>query len=340
MARPVRYVKLETRPLRLKLKPGRQPYWRNIILGTLSLGYQRKRTGTPGRWLARATVEGRYRLRPLGFADDYGMADGSTVLSFDQALVAARAAYRAGGERPLSVVTVADAIEDYIAWLRVHRATANDAAGRAKHHILPTLGRVRLSDLTAAELVRWRDRLAEAPALKRTGLGRPLAFKARPTTAEDKRVRRASANRVLTTFKAALNKAFRDGHVSDDTARRRVKPFEKVSAARPGYLSTVEAARVVNAADPDFRPLLCGGLQTGARYGELIGLHVRDYHRGKVHIARSKGGKARDIVLSDEGVKFFDGITVGRSPDAFLFVRPDGEPWLSSALTRPRESPT
>src|SRR5262249_228073 len=152
--------------------------------------------------------------------------------------------------------------------------------------------------------------------LKRTGLGRPLQFKTRPTTAEERRVRRASANRVLTTLKAALNRAFREGHVSDDIAWRRVKPFEKVSAARPAYLTVEEAGRVINASDPEFRPLLCGGLQTGARYGELISLRVRDYHRGKVHIAHSKGGKARDIVLSDEGVKFFDSIAVGRSPDA------------------------
>jgi integrase len=336
MARHVTYVKLETRSLRLKLKPGRQAYWRNIILNTLSLGYQRKRAGAPGRWLVRVTLGGdRYQARPLGLADDYGDADGSTVLDFNQALVVARTSYRGEGERPMSVVTVADAIEEYIAWLKVHRATATDAEGRSKKHILPMLGRVRLSDLTSADITRWRDRMAEAPALKRTALGLPQQFKARPTTAEDRRVRRASANRVLTTLKAALNKAFRDSHVSDDTAWRRVKPFEKVSAARPGYLTIEEAGRVINAADPEFRPILCGGLQTGARYGELIELHVRDYHRGKIHIARSKGGKARDIVLPDEGLKFFDSITVGRSPDAFLFHHADGSPWDKSQQARP-----
>jgi integrase len=337
MARPVTYVKLETRSLRLKLKPGRQPRWRNIVLNTLSLGYQRKRSGAPGRWLARVTLGGgnRYQTRPLGLADDYSQADGSTVLNFDQAYSAARASYRAGGERTAAVVTVADAVADYVAWLRIHRATAKDAAGRARIHILPTLGRVRLADLTTAELVRWRDRLAEAPALKRSARGAPLSFKAPPVSDEERRARRATTNRVLTTLKAALTKAFRDGAVDNDVAWRRVKPFEGVGAARPGYLSVEEAARVINAADPEFRPLLTGGLQTGARYGELSALRVRDYSRGKVHIARSKSGKARDIVLSDEAIQFFDSITVGRSSDAYLFVRADGGPWRPSAQKGP-----
>jgi integrase len=136
-------------------------------------------------------------------------------------------------------------------------------------------------------------------------------------------------------LKAALNRAFREGHVADDIAWRRVKPFEKVSAARPGYLTVEEAARVVNAADPDFRPLLRGGLETGARYSELISLRVRDYHHGKVHIARSKSGRSRDIVLSADGVKFFDSITVGCSLDAPLFFRADDEPWRPSQQARP-----
>ena len=44
------------------------------------------------------------------------------------------------------------------------------------------------------------------------------------------RRRRASANRVLTYLKAALNLAWRNGLVPSDDAWRRVKPFRSVEA--------------------------------------------------------------------------------------------------------------
>jgi integrase len=136
-------------------------------------------------------------------------------------------------------------------------------------------------------------------------------------------------------LKAALNKAFAAGHVENDTAWRRIKPFEKVTAARPGFLTVAEAQRLINAADPDFRPLVHGALLTGCRYGELRAMLVRDYGLGKVHVARSKTGRPRDVVLTEEGIKFFDALVVGRAGDAPLFLRGDGAAWRSSQQARP-----
>lgn len=46
---------------------------------------------------------------------------------------------------------------------------------------------------------------------------------------------------------AALNRAFNDGRVPDDTAWRRVKPFPKVSVARIRYFTRAE-----NISPPNF----------------------------------------------------------------------------------------
>ena len=100
---------------------------------------------------------------------------------------------------------MADAITAYIAWLRVHRATADDAERRANKLIIPALGKIKLAELTTARIVHWRDRLAEAPALFRTGPGQEQNVK--PTT--NKRARKATTNRTLSTLKAALTRAFR-----------------------------------------------------------------------------------------------------------------------------------
>jgi integrase len=219
--------------------------------------------------------------------------------------------------------------------MKVHRTGARQAEQRAKKLILPTLGRVRLSDLTAQQLAHWRDTLAEQPALKRTALGAPQAYREPPATPAAKRARRASVNRVLILLRAALNAAWRAGHVNDDSPWRKVKPFSQTAAARPGYLSIEEAVRLINAADPDFRLLVRGALETGARYGELIALRCGDYQREKVHVAKSKSGKTRDIILSQQGAAFFDSITAGRGRNETMFRRADGLPWKPSQQARP-----
>ncbi len=79
-----------------------------------------------------------------------------------------------------------------------------------------------------------------------------------------------SANRSLTILKAGLNRAWKDGKVPSDAAWRRCEPFKDVDVARPHWLTIAEAKRLINASDPEFRPLVEAALQTGARYGELI----------------------------------------------------------------------
>ena len=92
------------------------------------------------------------------------------------------------------------------------------------------------------------------------------------------RKRQVSSNRVLTILKAALNQAFRDGNVTSDVEWRKVAPFKKVERARNNYLSLAEAERLLNVCAEDFRPLVRGALETGARYGELRRLRCGDFN--------------------------------------------------------------
>jgi integrase len=151
---------------------------------------------------------------------------------------------------------------------------------------------------------------------------------------EQKRARRASANRVLTTLKAALNRAFRAGLTDDDTAWRRIKPFERVTTQRPGFLLLHECKRLINASEGDFRTLVHAALLTGARYGELRNLLVRDCALGKVHVRKSKSGRPRHIVLTEEGVRFFTQLSAGRAGDEWLLLRA-GRQWNKSEQARP-----
>ncbi len=131
--------------------------------------------------------------------------------------------------------------------------------------------------------------------------------------ANAQRARQSSANRTWTILRAALNHAFNENKTELDAAWRKVKPFKSVDAARPRYLSLAEAKQLVNACEPEFRPLVQAALQTGARYSELARLKAGDFNAdvGTIEIQHSKSGKPRAVVLNDEGRQLFTILTAG-----------------------------
>ena len=194
-----------------------------------------------------------------------------------------------------------------------------------------------VAELTAEQLRRWLATMAAAPAQSRPKAGKPR-YRAEPTTEADKRARRASANRVLTMLKAALNHAYDEGHIANrDAWGRRLAPFKKVEVARIRYLTVAEAERLLNACDPEFRPLVRAGLETGCRYGELITLEVCDFNSdaGTLAIRQSKSGKPRHVVLTEEGAAFFQRHCAGRSGHELMFRHDDGDAWQRSEQARP-----
>ena len=338
MTKTVREAKIETRTARSKLKRGRQAHWRTILPGRLHMGYQRKPEAIAGRWLLRRyRGSGNYQVEALGWADDADDADGASVLTFEQAQAKALESADAGEGQPRHRLTVRRAIADYVEFKRAEGRNTNDMERRAAAHILPVLGNIEVADLTSTRIRRWLSDLAASPAFKRTKKGKDRKFKPAPEDEEAIRRRRSSANRVLSTLKAALNHAYDEKRVvSNDAWGRRVKPFRDVDVARVRYLIVAEAKRLVNACAAEFRPLVIAALQTGARYGELARLLVSDFHAdsGTVHVRKSKSGKSRHIVLTEEGVAFFRQTCIGRAGDELMFHRQSGAPWMPSQQGR------
>lgn len=339
MARSVRDANLETRTARQRLQPRGKPYYRGLEPG-LHLGYRKPVKGA-GKWVARHYIGERdYEVETLATADDFSDGDGVAILSFRQAqdLARERMVHRAhavaGKTGPL---TVRDVVEDYLDYLEANRKTAVDARHRAAAFIYPTLGDIEVEALTTDSLSKWLSGQAKTPPRLRTKPGVDQRYREAATDDESKRRRRSSANRVLTILKAALNRAWRAGKVSSDASWRRVEPFEDVDAARIRYLQIPEATRLINAAEPDFRALVRGGLETGARYGELCALQVRDFNpdAGTIAIRTSKSGKPRHIVLTDDGAAFFARHAAGRLGTAPMFEKAAGGSWAPSHQNRP-----
>jgi integrase len=340
MARRVKDATLDSRDARRKLKARGKPYYRTIERG-LHLGYRKLRNGA-GTWVARHYVgEQAYEVEKLGIADDASDADGVAILDFWQAQkaarerMAARVLNAAGKSGP---VTVADAMDAYLDFLESNRKSVVDTRHRALVHIYPQLGALEVSALTPEVLRKWHAGLAKALPRARTTPGEAQQYRTFNGDEEAVRRRRSSANRVLTILKAALNHTFNDGKVASDAAwRKKVKPFTGVDAARIRYLTVAEAKRLINACEPAFRKLVEAGLQTGARYGELAALRAHDFNpdAGTVHIKQSKSGKARHVVLTEEGAAFFRQLCTGRAGNELMLAKEDGSGWLKSHQWRP-----
>ena len=342
MARLARSPKLETREARIKLPTpaDRRPYWKQLTPGVF-IGYRKNATG--GVWVCRiaAKAVGRtdaaspYLFKTLGAADDTADSNGVDILTYRQAFDAALefAEDCKTHDKPAAKYIVAEAVADYLKehYQKEGRSLARTLA-MLEAHILPTLGKRIVAELTTKEINEWLMRLAAGK--KRVRGGHLIDFNKKD--AEEVRRRKASANRILTALKAPLNHAYRAGRVPSDDAWRRVAPFKRADAPKVRYLSADEARRLLNACGEDFKPVVRAALLTGCRYGELIVLKASDFDpdNGSVFIAAPKGGKPRHVPLTAEGRRWFEEWTAGKRGNDLIFTRPTGEAWGRSHQVR------
>ena len=339
MARQVASANLESRDARRKLKPRGRPYYR-AMEREVHIGYRRNRPGIPGSWSARRYLgEGRYDEVQLGAADDLNDADGKTVLDYWQAVKATRDSAGIEPERS-GPYTVEDAVGDYVEFLKNNRRTGDDVRVRMAAHVSPTLGRIAVAKLTTERLRKWQADLVKKPPRLRTKPGSEQRYRVVGTDEEAVRKRKVSANRCLQQLKAALNHAYNDGKVPSDQAWRKVKVFRGAEAARVRYLTIAECKRLINACEPAFRDLVRAALETGARYGELTRLKVGDYNKdvGTLAIRTSKTARPRHVVLTPDGVSFFEALCAGRGGGQVMLPKADGSAWLKSHQLRPMKA--
>ncbi len=357
MARTIRDSSLESRAARSRLKARGKPYYRAIEEG-LHLGYRKSkgRRGSPavaGRWVLRFYVGGQeYKVETIEPADDFSDADGVAVLSYQQAQERARermvqrAHAKVGRGGPY---TVSNAMDDYFKWLESEgrpEAAIADARTRDRAFIRPLLGDKEVETLTADDFREWRNTLAKLPRRVRTKAGEKQQHReivvgiSKDEQADHRRARQVSTNRMWTTLRAALNRAFENNKVSSDREWRKVRPFQGVDKARVRYLEIAEAQRLVNASDAHFRQMVQAALLTGGRYGQLCNLTVADFNRdaGTIRMSTRKSGglgKAYYVHLSAEGVSFFTHACSGHAGSEPIFRKSDGTPWGRCDQSRP-----
>lgn len=298
MAKRVQDVPLNSRTARMKLAPRHKPYFRLMADG-VHLGYRRSTVpGRAGSWLVRHyRSAGHYETRQLGVADDTPdrVADGKTVLTFDQASAAAREWARAQAaairleKTEASIETIRSAVVSYISF-RVARdpRAGRDAELRLSRHVLSSpLADINLLGVTEADLNAWRS------GVRRGGKGRkenvpPLAA--------------ATEARLLNDLRAALSMAARKVKAPADI-RSVLKdalraPEHHQRAREKQVLSDAEVRRVVDAAtslDPDFGNLVMVLAATGCRFDQACRLVVGDFQPATTRIMIPASRKGRGI---------------------------------------------
>ena len=335
VARMPREHRLETREARARLKARTEPYWRQIVPGTF-LGYRKGRRATA--WIVRQRQGAGYGERRIGTPDDAGEPDGDVVLSYAQAVGRAQSV-QADDRRPAprhygDGLTLNQIMVDYI---DEHLAgKGSQAITRQQHarHIQGGIGARLVTAIDAKALQKWhRAMITKAP----TARGKAQPFD--PADPDQARSRKATANRVLSMVKAALNRAWKDNQLPAGLPAywMKVDAFPLGDEPEPRMLEQDEITRLLDAAAPDLRQLLLGALMTGARRGELLDLRCRAYDpdTATVRIFQSKTGKVLTQPLTPEGVALFDTLTTGRDPQANIFLRDDGRPWGKDDVNKP-----
>jgi integrase len=326
---------------RSQLPIRKKPYWLTLDVGQ-HLGYYRGRRVR--KWLVRFRQAGGsypYQEMTIAEADDYSAADGSKILSFGQAQTAARSWFAKidqNGDQKSRPYSVSNALDDYLEGF-----SGKDIANtrrRIEAIIRPQIGGHDTAKLTAKIIMKWHLALANAPARLRTAPGAVQNYRQTADTADARRSRRSSANRILTILKAALNVAYRNEKICDDSAWRRVRPFAKADAPRLRSLGDDESRRLVSACNANFRPMVIAALLTGARYSELAALEVRDFdtQSKSLWLRDTKSGTPRAVYLEGEGFRLVSEAIVGKSQTELIFPRPDGKRWGAAHQMRPMQA--
>jgi integrase len=108
----------------------------------------------------------------------------------------------------------------------------------------------------------------------------------------------------------------------------------KVPPPEFDFLTFEEAARLVDGADTEWRPMVLLALRTGLRQGELLGLRWDDVDlvAGRLMVRRSavrgvvgtpKNGKSREVPLSDDAIAILRSLP-SRFPGEHVFAHEDG----------------
>ncbi|MES2885577.1 MAG: tyrosine-type recombinase/integrase [Pseudomonadota bacterium] len=173
-------------------------------------------------------------------------------------------------------ITVADALND---WLEEKRSTVEATTAHAyekgiRHHLIPTFGHMRLSEVLPSDVSRWLAKLAISGKTK---------------------------NNVLIPLRAVFNQAFRDDRIERDPLAKIANCTFRTPPADP--FSRAEMEAILRSCSGQIQNVFEFAFWTGLRTSELIAIRWQDVDldKGKVHVRTTRtyrGQKARGKTIA------------------------------------------
>ena len=333
-------VDISQHGVRNTLQPRNNVYWKRLSWGRF-VGYQKRASGT--YWVARYLgTTGNYHQRQLAATDDILEANGKTVLTYDDARLAAESWFNtpqlrrlAVEDRPIGVTghlkvcpagpvfTVSHALHDYVEWKRVAAASSNfpTILSMINHHIVPRLATLALSDFTSEISLQFIKDVLETPPKRGN---RPLGLRRSVESMDfdELRKRKKTANQLISILRNAFLMAWENGKTDSERPWRCLRYLRLPEQPRSIHLDRKECARLLRHCRPDLRNLVLGALYTGCRAGELLRMRCSDVGRDGfgVYVLPAKTYKPRFVFLPDEGMAWFLAMIAGRNPGEFVFL--------------------
>ncbi len=284
---------------RERLDIRREPYWQRLAEGAY-LGFRRG----PDTWIARYRGrDGKQHYNSVGEHVEFDDAKREAEEWLSQIAGAS--------VRTVTRATIKAALNAYLTDLRRHgRAKAAKAAEGMFATAInkDALAAKALETATRDDFQEWRDRLTKGRQPR-------------------------SVNRYVRQVMAALNRALELGHVGNPTAWK-LKPLQddvEDDGETAIFLSPSQRKALIDAATAQPAAFFRGLELTGARPSELAAATVRDFDGESLRLKTRKGKssklRARHVVLSAEGAKFFSVQATDKLPAAPLFTEDDAQPW-------------
>ncbi|MCC5878249.1 MAG: tyrosine-type recombinase/integrase, partial [Candidatus Sumerlaeia bacterium] len=226
----------------------------------------------------RYSLRGVKRLLWLGDVESISLAEAREMALRARAMVARGVHPTTEAARRRAAVTVWKFFRsEHLPLLKSTIKSWRTSRQRLRDHVKPVLGHLPIMDVTARDLKRLYDELAERTTV-------------------------STANRVLAAASGLLKHAVREGIIRKNPAsavRRR-----RETGARLRFLDRDEVAAFAGALRKEprlyVRAFLELALLTGLRRSELLGLRWRDLDLAVrcVHLAETKAGGSRDVPIS------------------------------------------
>ena len=313
-------ARIDTVDSRVKLKPRHEPYWQRLSAGCY-LGFRKLTPTSVGSWISvyRDANSNKRTKHSLG---DFSQLPASQRYDAAKQYADAWFNHLGRGGSP-EVFTVQTACEKWVAHKKNIKGevAANEATARLNRWVYKEkIAKIPLNKLTRNHIDVWRTSMSNTKVV------------INPHSDKKKTRQRSSStvNRDMSELKAALNFAYDNNWISDDSSwRQSLKSIKNAGQRRGIYLDKEQRKRLIQVSEVNFGNFITALSLIPLRPGALVELVSGNFDSrlGVLTVGKDKHGQDRRIKLPESTASFLTKQCQNKKVDQLIFTRADGKAW-------------